>query len=307
MKNIRKIIFAVILAVSMVFSFGCGAGGSTTVSDTTMAEETTASDTTAADTEPADTEPIKPDPPEYEFPKIIFTDSFERCHFTASNGVELPYCLYIPENYSEEYAYPTLLFLHGAGTRSLENGPQLTEGVQSFFIPKGTPAYNCIGIFPVCPPDGAWSPNEWAGGSYSMDEYPMTDQLLAVVELLDYIAETYSTNPLRQYVTGFSMGGYGTWALLTNYPDRFAAAAPVCGGGDPTYADKLVDIPIWTCHNESDTIVSVSATRDMVTAIIAAGGENIKYEEKQDSGHNAWDPLYRNPEFQEWLFSQRKK
>ena len=229
MKNIFKILLALALALSLAFAYSCAAETDEPADDpeTTAPEGTTAEDTTAA----PETEPIKPDPPAGQNEKIVFTASFERLTFTASSGLELPYCLYVPENYSEDYAYPTLLFLHGAGERGDKNGVQLGTAVQNFYVPKNTPAYDAIGIFPLCAPDAGWTGNNWDLGSYSIDEFPITEHMAAVVELLDYIAETYSTNPNRQYVTGLSMGGYGTWDIIARYPDRFAAAAPVCGGG----------------------------------------------------------------------------
>ncbi|MBR5454092.1 MAG: prolyl oligopeptidase family serine peptidase [Clostridia bacterium] len=310
MKISLRAIIAAFLAAMMIFSFGCaatdGAGDDTQPTDTTAAD-TTAADTTAADTEPAETEPIKPDPPVGEHEKIIFTDSFQRLDFTASSGETLPYCLYVPENYSEDYAYPLFLFFQGSGTRGDNNGTQLSEGVQGLFVPKNTPIYDSIAVFPLCDLEGRWAETDWAAGSYSVDEVEISRNMFAVVELLDYLIETYSINTSRQYVTGFSMGGYGTWDIIARYPDRFAAAAPLCGAGDPSKAEALKDTPIWVFHDLDDDAVPVSGSQDMVNALQAAGSTVVKYTESQGMGHRIWDPTYRNPEFQTWMFSQVRK
>ena len=236
-------------------------------------------------------------------------DSFLRLDFTASNGESLPYCLYVPSNYSEEYAYPLVLFLHGAGVRGEDesNGNQLAEGVQGLFVPKNTPIYDAIAVFPLCDSESRWAETDWALGNYSLDDLEISRNMSAVVELLDYIMEEYSVNPNRQYVTGFSMGGFGTWDIIMRYPDRFAAAAPLCGGGDPSKAELLKDLPLWIAHDLDDDAVPVMASQDMVNALEDAGSTVYKYFETSGVGHNVWDPNYRNPEFQEWMFSQVKE
>lgn len=309
MKLSIKIMLAALLASAMVFSLGCGAGGDTDPSDTTAPADTTVPDTSAADTEPAETEPVKPDPPAGGHEKIIFTDSFLRLDFTASNGESLPYCLYVPSNYSEEYAYPLVLFLHGAGVRGEDesNGDQLAEGVQGLFVPKNTPIYDAIAVFPLCDLESRWVETDWERGSYSSDQVEISRNMAAVIELLDYLIETYSINENRQYVTGFSMGGYGTWDIIIRYPDRFAAAAPLCGGGDPSKAELIADLPLWVAHDLEDDAVPVEGSQDMVDAIRDFGGENLIYKESSGLGHRVWDPTYRDSEFQPWLFSQVKE
>lgn len=304
MKKLIKSALLIVLAFSVVCICSCGTETPLPPDD----PETTVPDTTAPDTEVTpETQPIKPDPPLGGHNKIAFTNNFERLTFTASSGLELAYCLYLPDNYSDEYAYPTFLFLHGAGERSNDNGYQLSVAVQSFYMPKNTLAYDAIGIFPLCPPDAGWTGNNWDLGSYSITEYPITEHMAAVVELLDYIAETYSTNPNRQYVTGLSMGGYGTWDIIARYPDRFAAAAPLCGGGDPSVAESLKALPIWVFHDLDDDAVPVTGSQDMVSALEDAGSTVVKYTESQGVGHMIWNNVYRDPEFLEWMFSQAKK
>ncbi|MBR6558809.1 MAG: dienelactone hydrolase family protein [Clostridia bacterium] len=313
--SLRKYLAFFIAAITM-FSLGCssdisGASDSKeplhsdVPTDTT--ENTGPTDTEPADIEPADTEAVKPDPPKGDYKKMVFTSEFEKHTFTASNGEELPYCLYVPKDYSEDYAYPMLTFFHGAGRRSNENGEQVTEAVQGLYMPKGTPIYDAIAVFPLCDPDSMWVDVYHTISRYSIEEVKISRNMQAVVELLDFLMEKYSINPNRQYVIGFSMGGYGTWDIIMRYPDRFAAAAPFCGGGDPSVAASLVDIPLWVNHDSTDDIVDVSGSRDMVNAIKEAGGELVIYNETDWRGHNVWDYAYGSAEFQEWLFSQVKK
>ena len=306
MKNARRILTVLLLAILLLSLFSCAPASDLPEDDTTEATEP--ADTTAADTEPADSEAVKPDPPVGGHEKMVFPDSFLRLEFTASNGEELPYCLYVPENYSEDYAYPLLLMFHGAGTRGDDNGSQLTEGVLGFFMPKNTPAYDCIAVFPLCDSESRWVETDWSLGSYSLDEVEISRNMTAVVELLDYLTETYSINENRQYVTGFSMGGYGTWDLLARFPDRFAAAIPICGGGDPSKAAELTDIPIHVFHDAGDGSVPVEASREMVDAILAAGGEKIIYTETEGNGHEVWDAaIYEgNLSVIYWMFEQRR-
>jgi lysophospholipase L1-like esterase len=109
----------------------------------------------------------------------------------------------------------------------------------------------------------------------------------------------------RLYVTGISMGGYGTWDLITRFPDRFAAAVPICGGGDPAKAAAIAKVPVWAIHGEADPLVKVEQTRRMIAAIKAAGGQPL-YSEYPTVGHDSWTPGYQEPELLPWMFAQRR-
>jgi predicted peptidase len=127
-----------------------------------------------------------------------------------------------------------------------------------------------------------------------------------VLELMDKVIDEYPINIKRIYVTGLSMGGFGTWDLISRIPERIAAAAPVCGGGDETQAAKLVNIPIWVFHGADDPVVPTDRSRHMVQAIKDAGGTKIKYTEYPGVGHGSWKPAYADPEFLKWMFKQKK-
>ena len=326
-KLLRKLtVFAALTAaLSLLFLSACSETspgvtvpdqGSDTLSDVpdteapgTGPDETAAPDTdTDPDTsgEPAADPVTKPDPPAFVPDKITLPKKLPGEYFKASDGTELPYRYYIPENYSDEYAYPVLVYLHGSGERGTDNDGQLSF-TNGFFIPKTLPTYQCIILIPQCPYQNGWvDVDPWTCASYSIDEVPITAGLQAVVELVDYINEKYSTNPGRQYITGMSMGGYGTWDLILRYPDKFTAAVPLCGAGDPTYAYRIKDMAFRVYHDADDGAVPVAGSRMMVEAIKEAGGENVVYIETTGRGHNVWDLAYRDVEMYEWLFSQRK-
>jgi len=123
-----------------------------------------------------------------------------------------------------------------------------------------------------------------------------------LIELLDGIIATHNIDPHRVYLTGLSLGGYGTWNLATYHPNRFAAIAPICGGGVPRLAWRLQNTPTWAFHGEKDDSVPPSESESMVRALEALGGE-VRFTLYPDVGHNAWDPAYDDPELYEWFLS----
>lgn len=160
--------------------------------------------------------------------------------------VTLDYLLYLPPDYAEKPSWPLLLFLHGAG----ERGDNL-ELVKMHGPPKliaAGKAFPLIVVSPQCPKGRRWEPLELSA-------------------LLDEIAEKYKVDKDRICVTGLSMGGFGTWSLAGHSPDRFAALAPVCGGGDPQFARGIAHIPAWVFHGAEDPVVPLSRSQTMVEAL----------------------------------------
>ena len=124
--------------------------------------------------------------------------------------------------------------------------------------------------------------------------------------LIDKLLSDQRTDARRLYVTGISMGGYGTWDIICRRPQMFAAAMPICGGGDTAQAAKIAKVPIWVFHGSADGAVPVFRSRSMVSALWAAGS-NAHYREYPDAGHNVWTRTYRDDEVLKWFFSQRNK
>lgn len=217
----------------------------------------------------------------------------------------IPYRIYVPFNYDPAKQYPLLLSLHGASERGDDNVRQLSL-INLALDNKELEVDEAIIIYPQCPVDNKWVDTSWAVTEYNLDTMPESNELKAVLELLDEVKKTYSVDENRQYVIGLSMGGYGTWNLLMNHPDMFAGAVPMCSGGDPNKADIIKDIPIWAVHGAVDTTVSVAGTRKMATALQAVGAENFHYTELPDAGHDVWTYTFSNTEIFQWLFSQQK-
>ena len=278
----------------------------TTTEETTTVAPVTTTEAPVTTTAPATTAK-KPDPDMSPVSSLIdVTTAFKKESFTASNGLTLPYRIFVPADYSEDYAYPVVLLLHGAGERGTDNEKTLVNVVPNLYIQKTSPFYHAIVIVPQCPENMQWVDTPWANGNYSVENVPISKPMTAAVELLDSIIASYSINTDRQYVTGLSMGGFGTWDLLMRFPDRFAAAIPYCGGADPSQAENLAKIPIYTFHDTTDTSVPVSGTQAVVEAIKAAGGTLITYKETKGKGHNVWNTGSQTPGLSKWLFEQRK-
>jgi len=229
-------------------------------------------------------------------------DIFDRRSY-ENNGFVLPYRIYIPKNYDCGEKYPLLIFLHGAGERGTDNEKQLIH-MQYFFNDPSSPVYDSIVLAPQCPEDSQWVLWPWEKGNYSIEETPESPGLETLCMLIDDCRDFYNVDDDRIYVTGLSMGGFGTWDLLARHGARFAAGMPVCGGGDPSYAELLKRIPIRVFHGSEDSAVPVSGSRQMFAAIRKAGGELIDYTEFDGEGHGIWDKVYEDRDNIDWLFAQ---
>jgi predicted peptidase len=235
--------------------------------------------------------------------------AFEKRTFTGASGKELLYRLLKPEGYDSAgtTAYPLVIFLHGAGERGNDNELQLAEGVKEFAKPKMRKKHPCFVIAPQCPLNKSWGKIEKPGGHLAlMRAKEPTESTGLVIELMDALPKEFRIDPKRIYVTGLSMGGFGTWDLLARYPDRFAAAVPICGGGMEETAPSFARVPIWVFHGAIDPDVEVELSRRMVEALRKAGGKP-GFTEYPDVGHECWEQTYRNPDVQDWLFAQKKK
>ncbi|MDH4059129.1 MAG: prolyl oligopeptidase family serine peptidase, partial [Cyclobacteriaceae bacterium] len=146
-----------------------------------------------------------------------------------------------------------------------------------------------------CPKNESWKPNDW----YAKPNEPIA----TVIELMDSLAKDFPIDTTRKYVMGLSMGGYGTWYLITRYPNTYAAAVPICGGGDWNQAHVLTHIPLWVFHGKKDEIVLPEQSRKMVKAIKKAGGKP-RYTEYKKAGHDSWTPALKEPELLPWMFGK---
>lgn len=238
------------------------------------------------------------------FDDTSFMDTMTRERF--ENGeTALDYRLYLPEEIADEPC-ALLLFLHGAGQRGDDNEKQLYDGaVASFFASGIEDVCPTVVVAPQCPEDARWVETDWEDGAYSVDEVPESVQLRAVRQIIDGLLETYpNIDANRLYVTGLSMGGFGTWDLITRTPDVFAAAMPVCGSGDPSKGEVLAasKTAVAAFHNRGDGVVPVSGTLETVNAIVKAGG-SASCTVYEVNAHDAWTRTYANIANWNWLFS----
>jgi poly(3-hydroxybutyrate) depolymerase len=234
-------------------------------------------------------------------------NGFEARTLQGSKGLTLPYRLFKVKNPTAGTKYPIILFLHGAGERGDNNTSQLmaNAGATVWATDAHQAEHPAYVIAPQCPAGKQWVDTDWTLGSYSTTTVPVSDQLTTALEIADAVATEFGTDPARQYITGLSMGGYGTWDAVVRNPTRFAAALPICGAGDPTKADLIKLLPLWTFHGDADGTVPVKGSRDMVTALKAVGS-TVQYSEYPGVGHDAWTMTYANEAVIDWLFENKK-
>lgn len=234
-------------------------------------------------------------------------NGFEARTLQGSKGLTLPYRLFKVKNPTAGTKYPLILFLHGAGERGDNNTSQLmaNAGATVWATDAHQAEHPAYVIAPQCPAGKQWVDTDWTLGSYSTTTVPVSDQLTTALEIADAVATEFGTDPARQYITGLSMGGYGTWDAVVRNPTRFAAALPVCGAGDTTKADLIKLLPLWTFHGDADATVPVKGSRDMVAALKAVGS-TVQYTEYPGVGHDAWTMTYANEAVIDWLFENKK-
>lgn len=230
---------------------------------------------------------------------------FEAREFISEEGDTLRYRLLLPEQFEEGETYPLVLFLHGMGERGDDNKAQLKWGVSAFAKADFREDHPAIIVVPQAPDDDYWANLNWREENTELMEEP-TKPLQLAYKLVNKTTEKLPVDENRLYVTGLSMGGFGTWDLITRYPDTFAAALPVCGGGDPAKAHLLTELPIWNFHGAKDEIVPPDLSRRMIDAIREAGGLP-GYTEYPDVDHFSWIPAYGDRYVLDWLFKQTKE
>ncbi len=237
-------------------------------------------------------------------------DLYEARTFTAGDGHTLPYRLFKPSSYNPKQKYPLTIFLHGSGESGTDNLKPLrassciAAALSGDVVQKSYPSFVVI---PQCPRGAQW-------GNYRGDAWPAKAAMLLIRSLM---AE-FNVDKDRVYVTGLSLGGMGTWYLIENSPEFFAAAVPQSGGGNPMNAPKLKKLPIWAFHGDADTAVplygpifsgaSVVGTGDMLKAVGTQGGR-AKLTVYAKAGHNIWcenGRAYQDPQLWPWLFAQKR-
>ena len=244
--------------------------------------------------------------------KADLTSLYEERSVRVAEGivqVEFRYRLLRPASVAGDgrdgQRYPLVLFLHGAGERGNDNVKQLKFLPTWLAEPTLRQRHPCFVLVPQCRMDERWVDVSWADVKSPPQPATPTVDLTAAMQALEETLLRESVDPARVYLTGLSMGGYGTWDLAARQPDRFAAILPICGGGDDAVAARIASLPIWCFHGDADTAVPVERSRSMIAAVKAAGGRPI-YSELPGVGHDSWTPAYRDGFVLDWLFSQRR-
>lgn len=230
-------------------------------------------------------------------------DLFARHVFEVNPTESLPYRLLAPRSLEQGQRYPLIIFLHGVGERGEDNERQLRHGAGPFVEPAVRQKYPCWLLIPQCPSTHYWVDPD-ARRRQAGQPNKMAMPLRLTMDVVSTLEDGGAIDSNRIYLIGLSMGGFGTWDLAARHPERFAAAVPICGGGEPATAPKLRDMPLWAFHGARDEVVPAMYSRLMIEAIRAVGGEP-RYTEYPDVGHNAWDPALREPDLLPWLFAQR--
>lgn len=209
---------------------------------------------------------------------------------TYKKDLSIEYLLYLPEDYGKDKdrRWPVVLFLHGSGQRGKKVFSVARTGLPQMLKKKKN--FPAIVISPQCPPGRWWND---------------VDVTLKVKAMLDDVCKKYAVDKKRIYLTGLSMGGFGTWHLAQQYPDTFAALAPICGGGNPWLQKRLIKIPTKVYHGTKDRNVPIAFGRLMYDALKRAGGQ-VEFIEFPNKAHSIWNGIYKNPKLWEWMFAQVK-
>jgi predicted peptidase len=227
-------------------------------------------------------------------------------HYSNGKGDTLNYRMLYPDSDTLR-KYPLVIFLHGSGERGNDNEAQLKWGVMNFATDQMMVTHPAFVIAPQCPEKMSWS--NFSGRSKGNTDMHLETKPSKPMELLIGLIHEFMKNSSidtnRIYITGLSMGGFGTYDAIERYPDLFAAAMPVCGGGDVSMAATIAHIPIWNFHGSEDPAVDPHYSSTMMEALTKAGA-HPGFTFYPETGHFSWLAAYSDPSALNWLFRQHK-
>ena len=201
--------------------------------------------------------------------------------------------------------YPLVIFLHGSGERGNDNEAQLKWGVMNFATDQNMALHPAIVIAPQCPANMDWSHFASGKGTQITLQPTPSKPMELLMELIHQAIKNLPVDTNRIYITGLSMGGFGTYDAIERYPHLFAAAVPVCGGGDVSRAATIAHIPMWIFLGSEDAAVNPLYAFEMLQALTKAGA-HPGFTQYPEVGHFSWLGAYSDPHMMEWLFRQHK-
>lgn len=269
-----------------------------------------------------------------------YKQNFKALRYPASGpGDSLPYRFLIPYNYNSSMKYPLVLALHGAGERGTDDTAQLKANYLATTWADSTSQalYPCFVVAPQCPITLQWVSASWAQPVIGQDTVPISIPLSMAIKLIDSLIRVYaSIDTNRLFITGLSMGGWGTWDAITRFPGKFAVAIPICGGGDTSVVGPIATMPIWTAVGLQDPTIPPQASLNMVAAITRRGRTwltttttlswtnasmswtqfvsqvkssptpQLIFNEFSNGQHDVWDTLLNDTLLIPWTFSKSK-
>ena len=251
---------------------------------------------------------------------------------TLTKQIGYKYLLSLPTGYdaAADKKWPVILFLHGSGERgndpwkvAVHGPPKLIRGPVPTVAPPA-PAPGTKALTPPAPETAeARALREQSAAFLKANFIVVSPQCPAgtwwdddgVLALLDEVVANHKTDPSRHYLTGLSMGGFGTWSIAMKYPERFAAIVPICGGGNPTDIRRsarekktsLLSLGIWVFHGAKDPTVALAESETMVAALKKAGATDLQFTVHPEAKHDSWTETYNNPELYVWLLKHQRE
>ena len=248
----------------------------------------------------------KPDKPSVENTEVQ-NGPWEATHFYDREGNVIGFNYIQPIDQKDDELYPLVLFLHGAGERGDDNEAQLVHIAPIFASDSIRKAHPSFVVFPQCPTEQFWAPLQLTEGEWRINSGgPPDPSMSKVMALVDNMIKQYPIDTNRLYISGLSMGGFGTFDYLARQPDKWAAAVPICGGGDLNYANSYAHVPMKIFHGAMDQVVPVTLSREIHQALMDAEASDLEYIEFPEGGHGVWNDAYDHEGLLDWMFSQRK-
>ncbi len=248
----------------------------------------------------------QPDEVQKVDPTTVYEDKSIKFTGGEYNDEEFHYRLMKPAKQEPGQKYPLVIFLHGAGERGSDNVKQLTYFPTQMAQLSYREQFPCFVLAPQCRDNHRWMNFDWNIPEDPKMEKSPSEQIQTVILMIETTLKNEDIDPDRVYLTGLSMGGFGSFDLGIRHPDWFAAIAPICGAADPAKISAIKDVPVWIVHGGDDTTVRPDRSRSAVKALKEAGGHPT-YVELPGVGHNSWTPAYEDKDgLVPWMFRQRR-